>query len=190
MLILFILFFLVVFVIIPIGLGISIYKLLRRNNKQKSANYFAIIYTSVLILVAINLIFEDELFTKSDAENLVTEQHIFLKDDFKLTENKSMSAVGDYYHTFTLEISTGDKERAINKIKTSSGFKIQGEKITDYLYENVNRYKGPTKIQNYETKDSFVREYFKPNGKGYAPTFRRISIDKLKNQLVFEDMDE
>jgi hypothetical protein len=45
--------------------------------------------------------------------------------------------------------------------------------------------------QNYETEKAFVREYFQPSGqKGYAPTFRRISISKSDNELTFEDIDE
>jgi hypothetical protein len=35
-----------------------------------------------------------------------------------------------------------------------------------------------------------VRELFEPQGGGYAPTFRKIKIDKENNILVFEDIDE
>jgi hypothetical protein len=42
-----------------------------------------------------------------------------------------------------------------------------------------------------EVIDAYVREYFQPSGQeGYAPTFRRISIYKNKNELTFEDIDE
>lgn len=33
-------------------------------------------------------------------------------------------------------------------------------------------------IWNYEDKGVYVREYFEPNGEGYSPTNRIISIDK------------
>ena len=59
------------------------------------------------------------------------------------------------------------------------------------LYLSNKRYIGPKVIQNYETKYAFVREYFEPSGQeGYAPTFRRVSISKSKNELTFEDIVE
>ena len=46
-------------------------------------------------------------------------------------------------------------------------------------------------LKLHETENSYVREYFEPSGQeGYAPTFRRISISKTKNELTFEDIDE
>lgn len=38
--------------------------------------------------------FEDQLFTKGNAKELVEEQQILLDDKFELKENKSMSAIG------------------------------------------------------------------------------------------------
>lgn len=52
-----------------------------------------------------------------------------------------------------------------------------------------DRYFGKKVIQNHETEDSYVREYFEPGRhEGYAPTFRRISMSKTKNELTFEDI--
>jgi hypothetical protein len=102
--------------------------------------------------------------------------------------NKSTSSPGDYYHTFTLKISAKDKHRMIESIKSSSNFEISNNELID-LPGSSDRYIGPEQIQNIETQYSFVREYFKPNGAGYAPTFRRISILKKDNSLVFEDID-
>lgn len=108
-----------------------------------------------------------------------------------------MSAIGDYYQTFTLKISERDKQEAILKIKNSDDFKIYrtiNQSIIDsliYLHQNLDRYFGPKVVKNYETENSYVREYFQPSGrKGYAPTFRRISISKTESELTFEDIDE
>ena len=63
--------------------------------------------------------------------------------------------------------------------------------VIDYVYSaEVDQYEGEKQIQNYENKFGYIREYFKPNGKGFAPTFRRIIIDKKENKLTFEDIDE
>jgi hypothetical protein len=136
-------------------------------------------------------VFEDQLFTKGNAKELVEEQQIILGDEFELIENKSMSAVGDYYHTFTLKISDRDKQNAISKIISADNFKKDYTSADQMLYLSEDRYFGPKVTQNYETEKAFVREYFQPSGqKGYAPTFRRISISKSENELIFEDIDE
>ena len=136
-------------------------------------------------------VFEDQLFTKGNAKEFVEEQQFLLQDKFELKENKSMSAIGDYYHTFTLKISERDKQSAIAKIKSADNFKTDNTSIDQTLYLSDNRYFGPKVTQNYQTENSYVREYFKPSGReGYAPTFRRISISKTNNELTFEDIDE
>jgi len=136
-------------------------------------------------------VFEDQLFTKGNAKELVEEQQILLAEKFELKENKSMSAIGDYYHTFTLEISDLDKQNAILNIKIADNFKGKNSSIESLLYQQQDRYFGLKVVQNYETENSYIREYFQPSGrKGYAPTFRRISISKEVNELTFEDIDE
>ena len=144
-----------------------------------------------MLTITFLIIFEDQLFTKNRANKLVEEQGIELIDEFELVHNESMTAIGDYYHTFTLEISEKDKQRAISEIKNSDNFQLDNHSIDYKPYLSKNRYFGPKVIQNYETEYAFVREYFEPSGqKGYAPTFRRISISKSKNELTFEDIDE
>ena len=136
-------------------------------------------------------VFEDHLFTKGNAKELVEEQQILLAEKFELKENKSMSAIGDYYHTFTLEISDLDKQNAILNIKSAETFKGKNSSIESLLYQQQDRYFGLKVIQNYETENLYIREYFQPSGrKGYAPIFRRISISKEVNELTFEDIDE
>lgn len=187
----FFLLLILIFVIIPIGIGILIFYLLKKYSNKRVAKYFAIIYALIYLGIAGSVIFEDQLFTKNDAKKLVEEQNINLSDNFKLTENNTETAIGDYYHTFTLEISGRDKDNAINEITNSKDFKKSGEKIIDYPYSaGINRYEGTKQIQNYETNSEYVREYFQPNGQGYAPTFRRIKIEKYRNNLIFEDIDD
>lgn len=77
------------------------------------------------------------------------------------------------------------------KIKSSDNFKADNTSIDQLLYLSDQRYFGPKVTQNYETENTYVREYFQPSGQeGYAPTFRRISISKTNNELTFEDIDE
>jgi hypothetical protein len=181
----------VVFVGLPIGIGCLLYFVPKKIGYPKVGKYLTIIFGLLVLTLVLWTVFEDQLFTKDNAKELVEEQQIVLKDKFELTENKSMSAIGDYYHTFTLKLSERDKQNAILKIESAENFKAENSSIDQTLYLSNNRYFGPKVTQNYETEDAYVREYFQPSGQeGYAPTFRRISISKTKNELTFEDIDE
>lgn len=134
-------------------------------------------------------VFEDRLFTKDDAKVLVEEQQISLNDSFDLLKNESDIGFGDYYHTFILKIFNADKAKAIKQITNAPNFTENGVPTVNLLSNEFDQYKGKKRIQNYETEDEYVREYHKPNGYDYAPTYRRILISKRGNQLVFEDID-
>lgn len=183
--------YLLVFCGIPIGLVCLFYFVPKKLGYPKTGKYLSIIFGVLVLILVLWTVFENQLFTKDNAKELVEEQQILLKDNFELQENKSMSAIGDYYHTFTLIISERDKQKAILKIKNSDNFKTDNSSIDETLYLSDKRYFGPKVSQNYETEKAYVREYFQPSGQeGYAPTFRRILISKTKNELTFEDIDE
>ena len=183
--------FILVFVGLPLGLGCLFYFVPKKLGYPKTGKYLTLTFGLLVLTLVLWTVFEDQLFTKGNAKELVEEQQILLDDKFELKENKSMSAIGDYYHTFTLEISERDKQNAILKIKSSDNFKADNTSIDQLLYLSDQRYFGPKVTQNYETENAYVREYFQPSGQeGYAPTFRRLSISKTNNELTFEDIDE
>jgi hypothetical protein len=72
--------------------------------------YISIILILLLVTMTTLTVFEDELFSKSDAQKLLIEQDIQITDNFDIEKNISMSAPGDYYHTFTLKITLKDKK--------------------------------------------------------------------------------
>ncbi len=179
------------FVGLPIGLACFFYFIPKRFGYPKIGKYLTSIFGLLFLTLVLWTVFEDQFFTKKNAQELVQEQQILLADKFVLEENKSTSAIGDYYHTFTLKISDRDKQHAILKIKSADNFLSNNGSIESLLYKQHDRYFGPKIIQNYETEQSYIREYFKPSGqKDYAPTFRRISISKASNVLIFEDIVE
>lgn len=182
---------LLVFVGLPIGLGCYFYFIPKKLGYPKTGKYLTIMYGVLILAFVLWTVFEDELFTKANAKILIEEQQILLVDEFELIDNKSMWAIGDYYHTFTLKISERDKRNAILKIKSADNFRADSNSTESLLYLQQDKYFGPKIIQNYETKNSYIREYFQPSGqKGYAPTFRRILISKVDNEITFEDIDE
>jgi hypothetical protein len=183
--------YILVFVGLPIGLGCLFYFVPKKLGYPKTGKYLAIIFGPLVLTLVLWTVFEDQLFTKDNAKELVEEQQVLLVDKFELVKNESSSAIGDYYHTFTLKISERDKQNAILKIKSADNFKADNSSIDQTLYLSDKRYFGPKVTQNYEIENAYVREYFQPSGQeGYASTFRRISISKTDNELTFEDIDE
>ncbi|MGM8363584.1 hypothetical protein ACSV4D_16845 [Flavobacterium sp. ARAG 55.4] len=184
---------LILVVLIPsafcIWLMYILYSIPAKSGQKKLGIFLSSIVGLFFIYITVNMIFEDELFSKKDSENLLAEQNIVLNNDFELLENKSMSAIGDYYHTFTLKITAEDKTRIINEIKNSENFNLD-PKSENYFDNREDYYNGPKRIKNYETEKQFVRELFEPQGKGYAPTWRKIKVDKNENILEFVDTNE
>jgi len=177
-----------------IGITYLLYIIPKKLGYPKTGKYLSIIFGFFIATIAFMMIFEDRLFTKSDAKKLLAEQDIVLANEFILEHNESSWAIGaDYYHTFTLKISKQDRKNAIDKITHSQNFTKLGLPVNEMLFMMTGKesYYGTKKTQNYETESCFVREYFQPSGReGYVPTFRRISISKKENCLVFEDIAE
>jgi hypothetical protein len=180
---------LIAFIGLPIGFTYLFYLIPKKLGHQKVGKILSSMFGLFVVTIFLLNIFEDDLFTKNDAKELLEEQNISLADKFDIESNVSHSAIGDYYHRFSLEISEEDKQKTIKEIQESENFKKLGLVVDDLLSGNINRYHGQKISQNYETENSYIREYFKPNN-GYAPTFRRISVDKMSNKLTFEDIIE
>ena len=178
--------------LLPAGLGLLFYFVPKRLGFPVAAKYLTMVYGIVVVTIGLFITCSDSLFTKNNAKKLVEEQDIQLTDGFELLKNESISAIGDYYHTFTLIISERDKQCAVHTIISDEKFETNGASIEQLMYQpGPDRYFGEKVIQNYETDNSFVREYFEPSGReGYAPKFIRISISKSDNQLTFEDITE
>ncbi len=183
-----IIFFGLLFIGLLIGLAYLFYFIPKKLGYPKIGKILSTLFVLFLVACCLGSIFEDYFFTKNDATELLAEQEIVLMDEFEIEENRSGWSPGDYYHTFTLKISDRDKQKAIGKITTSENFKSLDEPV-DNLRELTDRYEGEKLTQNYENKNLYVREYYEPNGKGYAPTYRIIEIEKKGNKLTFEDMD-
>lgn len=95
---------LLVFVGLPLGLGLLFYFIPVKLGFPNTAKYLTIVYSFIVIASGLFLVFEDLFFSKNDAKKLIEEQGILLTDQFDLVKNESMSGIGDYYHTFTLRI--------------------------------------------------------------------------------------
>lgn len=175
---------LILFVLL-IGIAFMLYYTIKKLGYPKAGIILSSIFGILIAYITIPTIFEDELFSKSQVQELLKKQNIELMDDFERTHNKPMSAIGVHYHTFTLEISERDKERIINQIKSSRNFTSLSEPKSD-IKRLTDYNEGETVIQDYETEREFVRKLLEPHGKGYSPSWRIIYLDKNENKLRFE----
>jgi hypothetical protein len=140
----------------------------------------------IFLIGTIFLIFEDKFYTKKEAKALLKEQNVRLNDEFVIAKNESSSAIGDYTHSFDLEISESDKNRLISEIKSSKDFKKQGEPVID-VFQNMDKFKGKLIIQNFETERHFIKRRFQSDGGYWVKT---VYIDKKSNVLSFVYIDE
>ncbi|KZS41061.1 hypothetical protein AWE51_23165 [Aquimarina aggregata] len=160
----------------------------KKLGKKKLGIILSRILSVGVILLILSFVFDDILFFKRDAKKYLSEQKIELNDDFEILNNQS-GGVMDYYHRFELEISQVDKNRLINEIRSAENF--QDSVISYYhLPSYFDRYSGELITANYETDREFKTEFYQPNGKGMAPTYRIISISKIDKKLTFEDIIE
>jgi len=153
---------------------------------KKAGKIIAGIVSVCFLIFFVKVYIDDYLFFKDDAREFLAEQNINLKDDFEIIEHKQEGTV-DYYHRFELLISKPDKDRLINEITSS---KYYNDSISTYFHlpSNQHRYKGEPITINYQTQHEFKSEFYKPNGKGYAPTYRIISIPISERKLIFEEI--
>ena len=104
---------LLVFIGIPVGIGWFIYWAIKSCGHPKAARIVSSLFGLLVLLFSAFLYFEDEIFSKNEAIDFIEEQGIVLQDEYEILINESSFAIGDYYHTFTLAITEGDKIQAI-----------------------------------------------------------------------------
>ena len=159
------------------------YWVLKKSGRRKLGTAVSIILTVPFLLLTVYLLFDDLLFSKSDARKLLREHHITLNDDFKIISNHS-GGLRDYTHQFELSISEKDKQSFINQ-------RTWREKMDERIEVHtsaVDRYDGDTLRANYHDNDSYTYSMYSPNGKGIVPTFITIRVSKSKNTLTYEEI--
>ncbi|MCB2377524.1 hypothetical protein LGH70_08020 [Hymenobacter sp. BT635] len=167
------------------------YWLPAKAGHPKVGRGLAALVAGFFVVAAAGLVFEDELFSKSDARKLLREQGVLLQDDFTIQANHSSSAPGgDYYHSFTLHISAADSKRVAASIRQAPGFERDGEPLPDSYKYGPGRYDGPPLVRSYATAAYLNRELFQPHGVPFAPTYRVIAVSKTSNELIFTDFNK
>ncbi len=90
------------------------YWILKKSGRKKLGTIVSIVLILPFLVLTLYLLFDDLLFSKSDARQLLSEHHITLNDDFKIISNQS-GGLRDYTHQFELSISEKDKQSFIDQ---------------------------------------------------------------------------
>lgn len=175
------------YLLLIIGIIYLSYWIPKKFGKKKLGIIISRTLIIVTLIIFLLIVFDDKIFLKSDARSYLSVQRIELKEDFKIKNNESGGFM-DYYHKFELEISNNDKQRIVDQIKSANNY--QKENNNSFYLPDLaeNRSEGDTLFANYQTDWEFKTAIFYPNGKGYTPTYRVISISKDKNELTFEEL--
>ncbi len=190
------LIFWILIILLIVGLTIGFiylgYWIPKHFGKRKLGKWIAGILSIAVLSLILSVVFEDELFFRSDAKELLAENNFELKDNFKLNSNE-FAGIKDFYHRFELTISESDKSRITNKITNAENYQNYVDKPIDIRVDKP-RYADSSNDQiftaNYQTEREYIYEYYKPNEKGYTPTYHRISILKAENKLVYENISD
>lgn len=65
------------------------YWILKKSGRKKLGTIVSIVLILPFLMLTLYLLFDDLLFSKSDARQLLSEHHITLNDDFKIISNQS-----------------------------------------------------------------------------------------------------
>lgn len=135
------------------------------------------------LYIIIIFVFEEELFSKTDAQELLRKEEITLNRHFELLSYQSEWAIGEDLQLFTLKIDPQDKQQLIKQIKSRDDFNKR--------LALTNGITGDTIINYYEDSAHYIQETWKPSKKNdYAPTHCFTYISKQDLLLYYENIDD
>lgn len=149
--------FFIIFIGIPLGFLWFLYFIGTKLQNRKTGITLVSVFSGIYLMCILYVIFEDHLFFKSDAEKILRKAGVVLSDDFKIKDNRTANAIGDYYHTFTLEISKKDKEKLLKSFKAKSdSLKIRNIEYLEYYENDYGYIKETLGLDRYDKEYIFI----------------------------------
>jgi len=147
-------------------LSVVSYRVLNYYGHRKSGIVVGLFLALIVLIPLFSLIFESELYFKSDARKDLKIAEIVLNNDFEI-EDSNISGMSDYYQLTKLKISNTDRHKIINQIVNSSNFKTIHD-IQYYSLNAISNEESPKIIWNYKVKDEYIIETYEKKS-GYSP---------------------
>ncbi len=142
-----------------------------------------------LVLIGILIFaFRDAFLTKSDASDLLANQHIELINKFELLKSESSSALSDYSRMIEMKISSADNRRISSAIRQSAWFNTKGKDAFSFFPHYVGPIRNQYVVTNYAVGKTLYRDIFFVSDTGYSTNFTRVEVcnDTLRYRQVVE----
>ena len=177
------------FILLPIiifQLIFIIYWTFVKFKQEKAGKITVMLLTSIFVLMLMQPWISDWIFSKNDVREILLENNITLKDDFRILKNETITFDG-YYEDFSIKISDADFNRISQQIKTSKqykGFFDNTVEIPELMYKNHDT------LIDYEAENHFGRQY-RPNKKMKNGVFNiAFWLDKQDKTLRYSGTDQ
>ena len=138
------------------------------------------------MLIVMSPWISDWIFSKKDAQKILSWHNIELIEDFEILENES-GGFTDYVQTFTLNISESDYQNIAEIIRNSKNysgiitdFKIELPVINHTSYDTIN----------YETKNYIKREYYTEQKMEDGTYHFILNLSKKNRELSYFGINE
>ena len=107
-----------------------------------------------------------------------------LIDPYTLTDKQEVIAIGDYYWMNDIEIIDVDFSAIVEDISSANNFMVNDT----IIYHPPLRIDQSTvnQVNNYRTKETYIREYIEVYGEGYAPLYLIGRVDTITGRLTVE----
>ena len=184
-------------VALPCGIIFLLFHIPKTLGRPKLGRWLGTSASALYGLFMLSFIFSMTgwvVFPKNKVRNLLKDSSIVLTDRFTITnhENIGFDIHGDTYESFTIEITSADKQRIINEIKSDPyTVVLSKEDWEDHHYhsEFLHRACGVTEAPfYYDAPDEYlISVYESPQKKGYVGKYHWISLKKRSNELVVID---
>lgn len=155
------------------------YLVLEKTGHKKAGVIVSLALALTVLVPAFLIIFESELYWKSDAINDLGEIETVLMDDFEILENEIVGSI-EYYQTTKLLVSSKDRDRVIGSIETADNYKLMDSDKT--LSDYMNRELSEKTIWNYKHNESFIRESYEKKD-GFIPIQIIVTLQKASDTL-------
>ena len=111
-----------------------------------------------------------------------------LIEPYTVTDRQEIAAIGDYYWMNEVAISDVNASSIIESITSADNYSINDT----IVYHPPLRLNATTKdqVNNYRTKQQYVREYVEIYEEGYAPLYLVGRVDTSTGKLVIEEIAE
>lgn len=163
-----------------------VYFIFKRLHLKKTGIVISIVLAFAIIISSLSMVFESQLYFKSDAVKDLKINGITLFDDFEIIENE-ISGTIDYYQFTTLAISKKDKQRILKTIKNSTNFTTVNEEY--YLLNTMRGLNSEYVVANYSFYDNYYRASYKKM-EGYSPVFIAIIVNPNSNLLKISRIED